>query len=246
MSTTTTTFSRAAVLAAALVMTACGGETDPEPRQPPPTGTAASPAQTPSPRTPRTSPTREPFQAQVKEVNRNMVRYSWRPGCPVPLSRLRLIEMTYLGMDHKPHKGQLMVNASASNDIVKVFQELYEQRFPIRRMELVDVYKGDDFDSIEANNTSAFNCRRATGSSSWSQHAYGLALDLNPCENPYVSANGHVAHKNCVKFRDRARRDPGMIRAGGPVVRAFRGIGWEWGGDWSGTRDYQHFSQSGR
>jgi hypothetical protein len=187
------------------------------------------------------------FAAHIQEIpSRATVKYSWRPGCPVPLSGLRLIDMTYWGFDKKPHHGQLVVNAKVAGDIVKVFKKLYDARYPIRRMDLVDKYKGSDFDSIEAGNTSAFNCRNATGSSSWSQHAYGLAVDVNTCENPYVSASGAVAHKHCVKFRDRSRRDPGMIHKGDKVYRAFASIGWGWGGLWHGARDYQHFSSNGR
>jgi hypothetical protein len=198
--------------------------------------------------TPATTPAATPprFTAAISKVSRANVKYSWHQGCPVPISALRLIKMTYWGMDKQPHPGQLMVNASVATDVVKVFKKLYEGRYPIRRMELIDVYKGSDFDSIEADNTSAFNCRNAEGSSSWSQHAYGLAIDINTCENPYVTASGVVAHKNCVKFKDRSRRDPGVIHNGDQVVRAFAAIGWGWGGTWNGTRDYQHFSSNGR
>lgn len=178
---------------------------------------------------------------------RATLKYSWRKGCPVPPARLRLIEMTYWGMDGRPHPGgRLVVNASVAADVVKVFGRLYDRRYPIRRMELVDVYKGSDNDSIDADNTSAFNCRNATGSGSWSQHAYGLAIDINPCENPYVTADGEISHKHCVKYRDRSRRDPGLIHKGDRTVRAFASIGWGWGGEWNGTKDYQHFSSTGR
>jgi hypothetical protein len=119
-------------------------------------------------------------------------------------------------------------------------------RYPIERMEPVDKYGGSDFDSIEANNTSAFNCRNATGSSSFSQHAYGLAVDINPCQNPYVYANGRIAHKDCTKYKNRDLDAPGLIHAGDKVVKAFASIGWGWGGEWSGAKDYQHFSASGR
>jgi D-alanyl-D-alanine carboxypeptidase len=161
----------------------------------------------------------------------------------VPTSGLRAIDMTYWGMDERAHPGgRLIVNAKAAGDLVTVFRKLYDARYPIQRIEPVDAYRGSDFDSIEANNTSAFNCRSATGSSNWSQHAYGMAVDLNPCENPYVSASGSVAHKDCVKFKNRGRRDPGVIHRGDTVVRAFASIGWKWGGDWSGIKDFQHFS----
>ena len=206
----------------------------------------ASPSQTregsPAPAT--TAPQR--FQSQIKRVTAADLPHSWRRGCPVAPSGLRMIEMTYWGMDDRPHTGgRLVVNAHVANDLATVFRKLFNMRYPINRMEPVDKYKGSDFDSIEANNTSAFNCRKATGSSSFSQHAYGLAVDINPCENPYVSADGTVAHKDCVKFKDRDRDDPGMIHANDRVVKAFRSIGWEWGGTWSGARDYQHFSPGG-
>nr|BFE31904.1 M15 family metallopeptidase [Actinomadura rugatobispora] len=228
--------------ALAVTATGCGRGSEEPAGAPaaPPTAPATPPQAAPSP-----SPTA--FQSQIKKVTAGDLEHSWRQGCPVGPSGLRMIEMTYWGMDKKPHTGgRLVVNADAANDLVKVFRKLYDMRYPIARMEPVDAYKGSDFDSIEANNTSAFNCRRATGSSNWSQHALGLAIDINPCENPYVSADGTVAHKNCVKFKNRERRDPGVIHAGDRVVRAFASIGWGWGGDWGGPWDYQHFSSTGR
>jgi hypothetical protein len=197
--------------------------------------------------TPSKSEDSQRFRAEVKKVSAGDLKRSWHKGCPVDPSGLRMIEMTYWGMDHKPHPGgKLVVNAKAADDLVGVFHKLFDNRYPIRRMEPVDVYKGSDFDSIEADNTSAFNCRNATGSSNWSQHAYGLAVDINPCENPYVTASGHVEHKDCVKYADRDNTDPGVIHKGDKTVRAFAAIGWGWGGSWDGTRDYQHFSSSGR
>jgi hypothetical protein len=113
-------------------------------------------------------------------------------------------------------------------------------------MRLVDRYGGSDYASIQDDNTSAFNCRNATGSSSWSEHAFGLAVDLNPCENPYVSADGHEAHKACRSYVDRNLHVPGLIHTGGKVVQAFASVGWGWGGTWQGAVDYQHFSANGR
>ncbi|WP_242910890.1 M15 family metallopeptidase [Actinomadura terrae] len=232
----------AAFLTVSFAATGCGRGSDDSRKSGSPTpssspsGTAATP-----------SPTSTAFTARVERVTAADLKYSWRKGCPVAPSGLRMIRMTYWGMDHKPHPdGRLVVNAKASGDLVKVFRKLYAMRYPIRRMEPVDVYKGSDFDSIEAGNTSAFNCRNATGSTSFSQHAYGLAVDLNTCENPYVYADGHVAHKDCKKYRNRRNDDPGVIHAGDRVVKAFASIGWGWGGEWSGAKDYQHFSSSGR
>ena len=92
---------------------------------------------------------------------------------------------------------------------------------------------------------SAFNCRRVAGTSRWSEHAYGRAIDVNPVQNPYV-AGGHVSPSAGRRYADRARRAPGMIHAGDAVVRAFGGARWRWGGAWRGARDYQHLSASGR
>ena len=113
-------------------------------------------------------------------------------------------------------------------------------------MQPVDDYGGSDFRSIEADNTSAFNCRAATGSTHWSEHAYGHAVDVDPIENPYVE-NGQTSHPASRSYLDRARHRPGMAYPGGTLVEAFAAIGWGWGGSWSGSvHDYQHFSRSGR
>ena len=99
-------------------------------------------------------------------------------------------------------------------------------------MRLVDDYGASDYASIEADNTSAFNCRRATGASRWSQHAYGRAIDVNPIENPYVYADGTTTHARSRPYLDRAERRPGMAYRGGTLVRAFPRAGWGWGGTW--------------
>jgi len=164
----------------------------------------------------------------------------------VPFSGLRMITMTYRGFDHRVHTGALVVNAAVTGKLILVFRKLFAMRYPIRQMVPVDVYHGSDYASIQADNTSAFNCRNATGSSSWSEHAFGLAVDLNPCENPYVSADGSEAHKACRAYVDRNLHVPGLIHAGGKVVQAFASVGWGWGGTWQGAVDYQHFSANGR
>jgi hypothetical protein len=175
-----------------------------------------------------------------------MTGVSWHPGCPVPLRDLRLLTLSYHGFDGRAHTGRLIVDHSVTTQVVTVFRKLYQAGLPVRRMQLIDVYSGSDFRSIEADNTSAFNCRRATGSSSWSNHAYGLAIDINPIENPYVTVAGSVAHSASRPYLNRSRRRRGMAYPGGALVSAFRSVGWGWGGYWSGDRDYQHFSANGR
>jgi hypothetical protein len=124
-------------------------------------------------------------------------------------------------------------------------RRLYQARFPIRRMVLVDRYRASDFRSIEADNTSAFNCRYVDGTTRWSEHAYGRAIDVNPIENPYVAGDGSVSHQASEAYVDRTPYRKGMAVPGGVLVRAFAAIGWGWGGSWSGVKDYQHFSASG-
>jgi len=170
---------------------------------------------------------------------------SWRPGCPVHLRDLRLLRLTHWGFDGRRRTGRLVVHRDVARDLVAVFRRLYDARFPVRRMVPVDRYGASDFRSIEADNTSAFNCRFVEGTTRWSEHAYGRAIDLNPIENPYVSG-GRTSHRASVPYLDRSRWRPGMAVEGGTVVRAFDAIGWGWGGRWSGVKDYQHFSRSGR
>jgi hypothetical protein len=198
---------------------------------------------------PRASASNAPpsFRASVRPLPSafRSAMSSWRPGCPVAPGELRLLSVTYLGFDGRAHLGRLVVNATAARPLASVFERLYDVRFPIRRIEPVDVYGADDYASIEADNTSAFNCRPATGSSRWSMHAYGLALDLNPLENPYVNG-GRTSHPRSRPYLDRSLELRGMVHEGDAVVRAFASIGWGWGGRWSDPTDYQHFSATGR
>jgi hypothetical protein len=112
-------------------------------------------------------------------------------------------------------------------------------------MEPVHRYGGDDERSMAADNTSAFNCRPVTGGSSFSRHSYGTALDLNPLRNPYVKGE-RVLPPEGRAWLERDGTRPGVITGEGPVVQAFRAIGWKWGGDWRSSKDYQHFSTDGR
>ncbi|MFG1710492.1 M15 family metallopeptidase [Nonomuraea sp. M3C6] len=201
-----------------------------------------------SPPAPSPSGTSQKFTAIVTPVSPDQLRYSWRRGCPVQPDDLRMISMTYWGFDGRPHTGKLVVNESVTNQVVSVFKMLYGHRFPIRQMQPVDVYKGSDDASMTADNTSAFNCRHVKTTGTWSQHAYGLAIDVNPRENPYIHPypGGTIDPTNAKGYVQRPLNRPGVINPADDVVRAFKKIGWGWGGSWSGEKDYQHFSQNGR
>jgi putative cell wall-binding protein len=185
------------------------------------------------------------WRALPSSVRREMTGSSWRPGCPVALDDLALIEMTHWGFDGQVHHGRLVVGRGVAADVLASFERIYQARFPIERMRLVDEYGADDDRSMAANNTSAFNCRRVTGGTSWSEHSYGTAVDINPVQNPYVRGST-VAPTAGSRYLDRSDVRPGMIVRPGAVTTAFDRIGWGWGGDWSSVKDYQHFSRSGR
>ena len=164
--------------------------------------------------------------------------------CPVEITDLRLLTLRYVGFDGRAHTGQMVVHHRHARGLVGVFRELYEARFPIRRMQLIDAYGGDDNRSMAADNSSAYNCRTVAGTSTFSDHAYGAAVDINPVENPYVTANGVLpaAGRRFVdvdRSRD-AETARGVIVADDVAVRAFARIGWKWGGVWN-EPDYQHF-----
>lgn len=184
----------------------------------------------------------EPIDSQLRQ---RMTGVSWHRGCPVGLGQLRLLRVTHWGFDGEVHRGRLVVNRDSAKPMLRTVRELFELRFPIRRMRLVDAYGADDHRSMAADNTSAFNCRFVAGTSRWSEHAYGHAIDVNPVENPYVTADGYVSPPAGAPYRDRSQRAHGLIHRRGPVVRAFAVNGWEWGGNWSWPRDYQHFSEGG-
>ena len=175
-----------------------------------------------------------------------MTPASWRPACPVALADLRSVRATHWGFDGRVHEGRLVVNRDVAARVAAVLRRLYALRFPIRRMEPIERYGGSDFRSIEADNSSAFNCRFVDGTRRWSDHAGGRAVDLNPIENPYVARDGTTSHAASRPYVDRSPARPGVVRVGDAAVRAFAAEGFGWGGRWPGARDYQHFSASGR
>jgi D-alanyl-D-alanine carboxypeptidase len=189
------------------------------------------------------------FRGKIERIEAaqaaRMTGVSWRRGCPVALRDLRVLTMSHWGFDGTVRTGRLIAHEDVAQELVEVFHNLYDARLPIRRMVPVDAYGASDFRSIEADNTSAFNCRYVEGTTRWSEHAYGRAIDVNPLENPYVSG-GRTSHVASRPYVDRARRRPGMAFEGGALVRAFDRIGWGWGGRWTSVKDYQHFSASGR
>ncbi len=214
--------------------------------QPPPPLLEVKPE--PPPRPPPEFEAKPPgYQAVVsplpEEVQKKMTGISWRKGCPVPMRDMVFIKLRHWSYDDQVQDGELVVHRDVAGDIVGIFEELFDAGFPVEKIWLVDEYNGDDLESMEDNNTSAFNCRwKVPRPGVFSQHAFGTAIDINPLVNPYHSPK-LILPKGGAKYTDRSLKVPGMIFKDDVVHRAFTRRGWTWGGDWKRKKDYQHFEK---
>jgi hypothetical protein len=190
-------------------------------------------------------PPDERWRARITRVPDSVVRRStWHPDCPVALDELAYLTMTFWGFDDRPHTGEMIVNTTVARDVRKVFRRMYRARFPIEEMRVRRAGEIDLPPTGDGNNTESFDCRNATLGGSWSNHAYGLAIDINPFHNPYRRGD-LVVPELAEAYLDRDRHRPGMIQPGDVVTRAFADIGWGWGGSWATLDDWQHFSANG-
>lgn len=173
---------------------------------------------------------------------------SWRPELPCPQrDALVLLRIPYLDFYGHTQIGSMIVARRVAGEVAEAFQEIYDSKqFRIYRMSLIDDFEGDDDKSIEANNTSAFNCR-TTDHGVLSRHALGMAVDINPIQNPYIEkgVTSPPAGREYDEPRERRPTVTGIILDGDVVTRAFARQGWRWGGKWKRTIDYQHFSRDG-
>ena len=174
-----------------------------------------------------------------------IARSTWRAGCPVGPADLAWLRLAFWGFDDRRHTGELLVHRAVADDLVSVFGRLYRAPFPLEEMSITTQGELDAPPTGDGNATTAFVCRPTTGGTSYSQHAYGLAIDVNSFQNPYVKGPV-VLPELASAYLDRTWTRPGMIGADGVVVRAFAAVGWEWGGAWQSLKDYQHFSLTGR
>lgn len=182
----------------------------------------------------------------VSPAIRERMGTAYQDLCPVPLSDLRYLTLTFRGFDGQAHLGELVVAASVADDVVSVFREIFEADFPIEEMRLVTTADIEAPATGDGNNTAATVCRLTRGSSSIvSAHALGLAVDVNPFMNPYLK-DDVVLPERASAYLDRDRDLPGMVTEESVVVRAFDRIGWTWGGRYNSLKDYQHFSANGR
>jgi hypothetical protein len=192
-----------------------------------------------------TEPLPRPVQTQLKAEG------FWRAGCPVGMSGLRLLTVRHWGFDGRARTGRLVVNARAGGPLARVFRKLYGLRFPIRHIQLDDMYGPKRGRPRDGDVTASFDCRQAvpspctggSGTGTWSMHAFGLAVDVNPVENPYVGC-GQSRDPTARRYFDRSRHRRGMVTR--RAIGAFGSVGWGWGGAWAGsTKDYMHFSSTG-
>ena len=171
-------------------------------------------------------------------------RSTWQAACPVKAAELRYLTMSFWGFDGKPHTGEMLVNVSVAEKVSTVFGKLFAARFPIEEMRVTSPAELDAPPTGDGNNTSAFVCRPVRGQTSWSAHAYGLAIDLDPFCNPYTQGDV-VLPELASAYLDRGWKRPGMVLADDATVRAFAAIGWSWGGAWHSPTDRMHFTATG-
>lgn len=182
-----------------------------------------------------------------KEIKKRITGISFKENDIISYDDLRYIRVLHYGFDSEIHIGELIVNKEISNYIVDIFHELFEEKYPIEKMVLIDDYNGDDEQSMKDNNTSAFNYRPVTGSSFLSKHSMGLAIDINPLYNPYVkekSGTTTILPKDGKPYADRSQENKYFIKKDDTCYQAFVSRGFTWGGNWNSLKDYQHFEIS--
>lgn len=172
---------------------------------------------------------------------------SYHKGCPVKKSGLRRVRILYRGYDKKTHIGELITNKKIAKDCREIFQKLYFKKYEFKSVQPIDAYGGNDRKSMKADNTSCFNHRVVSGTTNLSNHAYGLAIDINPRRNPYVwwkNGKMKVSPKNGKKYADRKKKFAHKITKKDACYKLFHAKGYFWGGDWKTIKDYQHFQKT--
>jgi len=155
------------------------------------------------------------------------------------------VTVTFVGFDGRDHTGELLLHRDAAEDVARAFEALHAARFPLEELRVIAAHELDLPPTGDGNVSSAFVCRPSVGSTSWSQHAFGRAVDINPFHNPYVRGD-LVLPELAGAYVDRDLLRPGMVLPDGPVTAAFAAIGWGWGGTWTSAADWMHFSATGR
>ena len=162
----------------------------------------------------------------------------WQESCPLKIEDLALLQIPYYDFEGNVRIGKLIILRDISDRVAAIFNELFQIKFPIYGMDTIDKYNGDDARSMDANNTYGFSCRKTLNSDQLSPHSFGIAIDINPLQNPYIDSDGATHPKRGAQFLDRSNIRPGMVND--DVIRIFQQNGFEWGGNWKDV-DYHHF-----
>lgn len=183
------------------------------------------------------------YSSLSEDIIEKILGVSWKENAPVKLEELSCIYVTYWGFDEIEHVGEMIVHKKIAQEVTEIFKELYEARFPIEKIMLIDEYDANDDLSMADNNSSAFCSREVTGKKGvFSQHSYGAAIDINPIQNPYIKGDIILPEEGSI-YIDRSNVRKGMIIKGDVCYNAFKSRGWIWGGEWSSLKDYQHFQK---
>jgi hypothetical protein len=183
----------------------------------------------------------EPLPGHIKHLIRGR---SFREDTPFDYSYLAYLTITHVDFGGECRLGHMIVADDLAEEALEIFREIYEYRFPIERMRLIDFYNADDFLSMYDNNSSGFNFRYIANTRRISQHGLGRAIDINPVQNHYIRGDTVLPPAGAA-YTDRSNVRPGMVVRGDVVYRAFTSRGWTWGGNWTLPRDYHHFEKGG-
>jgi len=188
------------------------------------------------------------YESIQDDIKARIWNISYPDGCTVELSSLRYCNVKYIDFNGNEQIGELICNKSIADDLMEIFYELYINDYRIESIKLIDEFNGDDTASMEANNTSCFNYRVVEGTTTLSKHALGLAIDLNPFYNPYITYNSDGS-TNCSpadsrQYEDRTQNFPYKIDENDLAYKLFISHGFTWGGNWNSCKDYQHFQKA--
>ncbi|MBT4855547.1 M15 family metallopeptidase [bacterium] len=191
------------------------------------------------------------FHFACQELSADIIQrmsYTWRDDSPVPCKDLCYIQLSHFDFNGEVQQGELIVHRLAVDDIEFIFEQLFIATFPLTSMKFIDEFEGSDDASMKANNTSAFYARKVAGKSYWSNHSYGLAIDINPLINPYCKGDFCCPEQGKVNLKNRSYSKAGMITSDSDIYDLFLSRGWEWGGecfyDYDGVIDLHHFQKA--
>ncbi|WP_092325169.1 M15 family metallopeptidase [Butyrivibrio sp. YAB3001] len=187
------------------------------------------------------------YSPLTEQIIARITGVSYKENNNISLDELSYCSLLYNDFYGETQTGELICNSSIAQDVIEIFYELYEGGYQIESIKLIDEFNADDELSMEANNTSCFNYREVAGTKKLSKHAYGLAIDINPFYNPYITykkdGTHNIAPAGSDAYADRTSSFPYKIDENDLAYKLFKAHGFKWGGDWNSSKDYQHFER---